>query len=88
MEYERIFGDPYRAHPSNTSIKFHLEGSQHSGISVNEALERVRLSQGTVYYMHDLSAGYSDKISLKIRVRFIFPRPPRHFTNADLVLRD
>jgi hypothetical protein len=71
-----IVGDPYRGHsgrhPSgNTSIKFRLKGSAHSGISVGEALDRVRLSQGSAYLMHDVSRDMSGKISLKIRVRFI-----------------
>ncbi|KAI0274332.1 hypothetical protein BGY98DRAFT_920873 [Russula aff. rugulosa BPL654] len=69
MGYVGIVGDPYRRNPSghNTSIKFRLKGAQHSGISVNEALERVRLSQGTSYLMHDVSMDHSGKISLKIR---------------------
>lgn len=78
MGYVGIVGDPYRRNPSghNTSIKFRLKGAQHSGISVNEALERVRLSQGTSYLMHDVSMDHSGKISLKIRVRFISPPSP------------
>jgi len=69
MGYVGIVGDPYRRHPSghNTSIKFRLKGSQQPGISVNEALERVRLSQGNGYLMHDVSMDRSGKISLKIR---------------------
>ncbi|KAF8495175.1 hypothetical protein F5888DRAFT_1616191 [Russula emetica] len=70
MGYVGIVGDPYRdrRHPSgHTAIKFRLKGSTHSGISVNEALERVRLSQGNAYLMHDVSMDMSGKISLKIR---------------------
>ena len=75
MGYVGIVGDPYRSQGGhgrghNTSIKFRLKGAQHSGISVKEALERVRLSQGTAYLMHDLSMDMSGKISLKIRVCF------------------
>ena len=84
----RIVGDLYRRRPSVTSIKFRLMGSQHPGVSVNEVLERMRLAHQTGYLMHDLSVDDSGKISLKIRVRFITPRPPRHFTDADLVLSD
>lgn len=81
MGYAGIVGDPYRRHPSghpsgHTAIKFRLKGSTHSGISVNEALERVRLSQGNAYLMHDVSMDMSGKISLKIRVRFISSRLP------------
>jgi hypothetical protein len=82
MGYVGIVGDPYRGHsgrhPSgHTSIKFRLKGSTHSGISVKEALERARLSQGNAYLMHDVSMDMSGKISLKIRVRFISSRSPR-----------
>ena len=71
-----ISGDPYRGHsgrhPSgHTAIKFRLKGSTHSGISVRSALDRVRLSQGNAYLMHDVCTDMSRKISLKIRVRFI-----------------
>jgi hypothetical protein len=72
MGFAGIVGDPYRGHtgrhPSgHTSIKFRLKGSTHSGISVSEALDRVRLSQGNAYLMHDVSMDMSGKISLKIR---------------------
>jgi hypothetical protein len=72
MGFAGIVGDPYRGHtgrhPSgHTSIKFRLKGSTHSGISVSEALDRVRLSQGNAYLMHDVSVDMSGKISLKIR---------------------
>jgi hypothetical protein len=75
--YAGIVGDPYRGHSGRhhggrAPIKFRLKGSQQSGISVNEALERVRLSQGTGYLMHDISMDMSGKISLKVRVRIIF----------------
>lgn len=76
MGFAGIVGDPYRGHsgrhPSgHTAIKFRLKGSTHSGISVSEALDRVRLSQGNAYLMHDVCKDMSGKISLKIRVRFI-----------------
>jgi hypothetical protein len=82
MGYAGIVGDPYRGHtgrhPSgHTTIKFRLKGSTHSGISVNEALERMRLSQGSAYLMHDVSMDMSGKISLKIRVRFSSSPSPR-----------
>jgi hypothetical protein len=67
MGYAGIVGDPFRRHPSgHTVIKFRLKGAQHSGISVNDALDRVRLSQGNGYLVHDISMGGS-KIDLKIR---------------------
>jgi hypothetical protein len=72
MGYAGFVGEPHRGHtgrhPSGqTAIKFRLKGSAHSGISVNEALERMRLSQGNAYLMHDVSMDMSGKISLKIR---------------------
>jgi len=75
--YAGIVGDPYRGHSGRhpggrAPIKFRLKGAQQSGISVNEALDRVRLSQGTGYLMHDVSMDMTGKISLKVRVRFIF----------------
>jgi hypothetical protein len=68
-----IVGDPYRGHSGrhptsgHTAIKFRVKGTAHSGISVGEALDRVRLSQGSAYLMHDVSRDMSGKISLKIR---------------------
>jgi hypothetical protein len=78
MGYMGIVGDPDRRQPTgHTTIKFRLKGSQYPGISVKEALERARLSQGNSYLMHDVSMDMSGKISLKIRVRFISSRSPR-----------
>ena len=90
MGYAGIVGDPFRRHPSgHTTIKFRLKGSAHSGISVNEAIERARLSQGTAYLLHDISMDMSGKMDLKVRVRFIssivFVVP---FDSCDFVLRD
>ena len=78
MGYAGIVGDPYRRNPSrhHPSIRFRLKGALHSGISVDEALERVHLSQDTSYLMHDVSMGHSGKISLKLRVRFISSPSP------------
>lgn len=72
MGYAGIVGDPYRGHSGrhhggHAPVKFRVKGSQQSGISVNEALDRVRLSSGTGYMMHDLCMDMSGKISLKIR---------------------
>jgi hypothetical protein len=81
MGYAGTIGDPYYGHsgrhPSgHTAIKFRLKGSTHSGITVKEALDRVRLSQANAYLMHDVSVDMSNNISLKIRVRFISSPSP------------
>jgi hypothetical protein len=75
MGYAGIVGDPYHRPGGNVTIKFRLKGSNHHGISVAEALDRVRLSQGNTYLMHDIAPDMYGKISLKVRVRFAFLRP-------------
>ena len=52
----------------NTSITFRLKGARHSGVSVNEAIERARLSKDTAYLV---SPDMSSKISVRVRVRFV-----------------
>ena len=79
-----------RVSSGHTAIKFRLKGSTHGGISVNQAIERVRLSQGTANLrLHDISMDMSGKMELKVRVRFIsaivFVVP---FDSCDFVLRD
>ncbi|KAH9991440.1 hypothetical protein BJV77DRAFT_1007459 [Russula vinacea] len=52
----------------HVAIKFRLKGSTHSGISLSEALERVRLSTGNAYLMHDIASDmYGGKIQLRVR---------------------
>ncbi|KAI9507169.1 hypothetical protein F5148DRAFT_981764 [Russula earlei] len=48
-------------------VKFRLSGEAHSGISVMDALDRVRLSQGRPYMLHDMSPDHFGKITLKVR---------------------
>jgi len=67
MGFAGIVGDPYHRPGGNVTIKFRLKGSNHHGISVAEALERVRLSQGNSYLMHDIAPDMYGKISLKVR---------------------
>jgi hypothetical protein len=67
MGYAGIVGDPYHRPGGRVTIKFRLKGSTHSGISVGEALERVRLSQGNGYLMRDIAPDMYGKISLKVR---------------------
>lgn len=71
MGYAGIVGDPYHRPGGNVTIKFRLKGSNHHGISVAEALERARLSQGNSYLMHDIAPDMYGKISLKVRVRLL-----------------
>ncbi len=78
MGYAGIVGDPYRRPGGHVTVKFRLKGAGHSGISVSEALERARLSQGNSYLLHDVSMDGTGKISLRIRVRLISsPSPHR-----------
>jgi hypothetical protein len=75
MGYAGVVGDPSFHHRpgGHVTIKFRLKGATHSGISVAEALERVRISQGSGYLMHDILPNlYSKNISLRVRVRFAF----------------
>lgn len=76
MGYAGYVGDPSFQHHrpgGHVTIKFRLKGATHSGISVAEALERVRMSQGNGYLMHDILPDmYSKHISLRVRVRSFF----------------
>jgi hypothetical protein len=74
MGYAGIVGDPYHRPGGSVTIKFRLKGSNHHGISVADALERVRLSQGNAYLMHDISPDMYGKIQLRIRVRLLSSR--------------
>jgi hypothetical protein len=68
LGYAGIVGDPYHRPGGHVAIKFRLKGSTHSGISLSEALERVRLSQGNAYLMHDIASDmYGGKIQLRVR---------------------
>jgi hypothetical protein len=76
MGYAGIFGDPYHHHRlgGHVTIKFRLKGATHPGISVAEALEKARISQGNGYLMYDIVPNIDKNISLKVRVR-LFPSP-------------
>jgi len=71
MGYAGIVGDPsYHHRPGgHVTIKFRLKGAAHSGISVADALERVRMSQSHAYTMHEIAPDMSGKLSLRVRVR-------------------
>lgn len=76
MGYAGIVGDPYHRPGGHVAIKFRLKGSTHSGISLSEALERVRLSTGNAYLMHDIASDmYGGKIQLRVRVRLLSSSP-------------
>jgi len=84
LGYAGIVGDPYRGDPyrrpgGHVTIKFRLKGATHSGISVSEALDRARLSQGSAYLMHDVSMDMTGKISIRIRVCLISSPSPHRF---------
>jgi uncharacterized protein DUF6741 len=86
MGYAGIVGDPFRRPGGHVTVKFRLKGATHSGISVSEALERVRLSQGNSYLLHDVSMDASGKISLRIRVRLISSRSPHRLADLFVTL--
>ena len=48
MGYTKI-GDPYHHPGGSVTTKFHLKDANYHGISVADAPERVRLSQGNTY---------------------------------------
>ena len=60
--------DMYHRPGGRINIKFRLKGGSNSGISVNEALNRERLSQSHAYLMHDIAPDMSNRITLKVRV--------------------
>ena len=73
MGYAGIVGDPYHHRPGgHATIKFRRKGVTHSGISVSEALEMARLSQGNTYLMLEIAPDIYGKILLKVRVRLLF----------------
>lgn len=59
--------DMYHRPGGRINIKFRLKGGNNSGISVNEALNRERLSQSHAYLMHDIAPDMSNRITLKVR---------------------
>jgi hypothetical protein len=61
--------------PGHATISFRLKGAEHSGISVSEALDSERLSQENALMMDDIHRDTSGHITLKVKVRFTFPRP-------------
>ena len=60
--------DMYHRPGGRVTVKFRLKGESHSGISVNEALNRERLSQSQAYLLHDIAPDMSGRITLKVRV--------------------
>jgi hypothetical protein len=60
--------DMYHRPGGRIIVKFRLKGSSRSGITVNEALHRDRLSQSQGYLMHDISPDMTGRITLKVRV--------------------
>lgn len=61
--------DPYRS-PSAIHLKFKRKGSFTSGIGLDEAQQRIRLSGHDAYTFHDLHADGRGRIYLKIKVHF------------------
>ena len=49
MGYTKIAGDPYHRPGGSVTIKFRQKDANYHGISVADAPERVRLSQGNTY---------------------------------------
>jgi hypothetical protein len=66
----------YHRPGGRVTIKFRLKGETHSGISVAEALNRERLSQGQGYMMHDIAPDMLGRITLKVRVSYLALSPP------------
>ena len=60
--------DPYRS-PSAIQLKFKRKGSFTSGIGLDEAQQRIRLSGRDSYTFHDLHADGRGRIYLKVKVR-------------------
>ncbi|KAF9057462.1 hypothetical protein BJ165DRAFT_1334743 [Panaeolus papilionaceus] len=58
--------DAYR-HPSSIQIKFKRKGGFSSGIGLDEAQSRTRLSGNDAYSYHDLHADSRKKIFLKVK---------------------
>jgi hypothetical protein len=63
------YAPEYHRPGGRVTVKFRLKGVSHSGISVNEALHRERLSQNHGYMMHDIAPDMLGRITLKVRVR-------------------
>jgi len=59
--------DMYHRPGGRINIKFRLKGESNSGISINEALNRERLSQSHAYLMHDIAPDMTSRITLKVR---------------------
>jgi len=59
--------DMYHRPGGRVVVRFRLKGESRSGITVNEALHRERLSQSQGYLMHDIAPDMSNRITLKVR---------------------
>ena len=64
--------DPYRV-PSAIHIKFKRKASFTSGIGLDEAQQRIRLSNNDTYSFHDLHADSRRRIYLRIKVILSLP---------------
>jgi len=60
--------DMYHRPGGRIIVKFRLKNETHSGISINEALHRERLSQSQGYLMQDIAPDMTGRITLKVRV--------------------
>ena len=60
--------DPYRM-PSGIHLKFRRKGSFASGIGLDEAQQRIRLSGNDAYSFHDIHADSRGRIYLRVKVR-------------------
>jgi len=60
--------DPYRM-PSSIRLKFRRKGSFTSGIGLDEAQQRIRLSGNDAYTFHDIHADSRGRIYLRVKVR-------------------
>jgi hypothetical protein len=60
--------DPYRM-SNGIHLKFKRKGSFTSGIGLDEAQQRIRLSGNDAYTFHDIHADSRGRIYLKVKVR-------------------
>lgn len=66
--------DAYRA-PSAIHLKFKRKGSFTSGIGLDEAQSRIRLSGNDAYTFHDLHADSRGRIHLRVKVSQLHLQP-------------
>jgi hypothetical protein len=61
--------DPYR-HSGGAVVKFRPSGGHRDGISLNEAMNSLRLSRSNSYSLREFPVDGRGRITLKVRVRF------------------